>query len=106
MALVLIGILLVISLFIIANTIKLATFYRREEIAIMKMGVVNIDQHLVLALQVAQGVVQVHRQQGEGAHDNQAGHNHAHRGKGHKAVGKRILKRWPRPRRPWSRCPA
>ena len=36
-ALVLIGILLVISLFIIANTIKLATFYRREEIAIMKM---------------------------------------------------------------------
>ena len=36
-ALVLIGILMIISLFIIANTIKLATFYRREEIAIMKM---------------------------------------------------------------------
>ena len=36
-ALVLVGILLVISLFIIANTIKLATFYRREEIAIMKL---------------------------------------------------------------------
>ncbi len=36
-ALVLIAILLVVSLFIIANTIKLATFYRREEIAIMKM---------------------------------------------------------------------
>ena len=36
-AMVLIGILLIISLFIIANTIKLATFYRREEIAIMKM---------------------------------------------------------------------
>lgn len=36
-AVVLIGILLVVSLFIIANTIKLATFYRREEIAIMKM---------------------------------------------------------------------
>ncbi len=36
-AVVLIGILMVISLFIIANTIKLATFYRREEIAIMKM---------------------------------------------------------------------
>ena len=34
---VLIGILMVVSLFIIANTIKLATFYRREEIAIMKM---------------------------------------------------------------------
>ena len=36
-AMVLIGILMVVSLFIIANTIKLATFYRREEIAIMKM---------------------------------------------------------------------
>ncbi|WP_251318772.1 permease-like cell division protein FtsX [Flintibacter muris] len=36
-AMVLIGILLIVSLFIIANTIKLATFYRREEIAIMKM---------------------------------------------------------------------
>lgn len=36
-ALVLIAILVVVSLFIIANTIKLATFYRREEIAIMKM---------------------------------------------------------------------
>ena len=36
-AVVLIGILLVVSLFIIANTIKLATFYRREEISIMKM---------------------------------------------------------------------
>lgn len=37
LATVLIVILLVISLFIIANTIKLATFTRREEIAIMKM---------------------------------------------------------------------
>ena len=36
-ALVLIAMLMFISLFIIANTIKLATFYRREEIAIMKM---------------------------------------------------------------------
>ena len=36
-AMALIGMLLVMSLFIIANTIKLATFYRREEIAIMKM---------------------------------------------------------------------
>lgn len=36
-AMALIGVLLVVSLFIIANTIKLATFYRREEIAIMKM---------------------------------------------------------------------
>ena len=36
-AVVLVGILAVVSLFIIANTIKLATFYRREEISIMKM---------------------------------------------------------------------
>ena len=36
-AMILVGILMVVSLFIIANTIKLATFYRREEIAIMKM---------------------------------------------------------------------
>ena len=36
-AVILIGILMIISLFIISNTIKLATFHRREEIAIMKM---------------------------------------------------------------------
>ena len=34
---VLVGILAAVSLFIIANTIRLATFARREEIAIMKM---------------------------------------------------------------------
>jgi len=32
-----VGVLLIISIFIIANTIKLATFDRREEIAIMRM---------------------------------------------------------------------
>ncbi len=37
LATILIAILVVISLFIIANTIRLATFTRREEIAIMKM---------------------------------------------------------------------
>ncbi|NLF35078.1 MAG: ABC transporter permease [Clostridiales bacterium] len=36
-ALILVAILIVISLFLIANTIKLATFTRRDEIAIMKM---------------------------------------------------------------------
>ena len=36
-AVVLVAMLAVVSLFIIANTIKLAFFYRREEIAIMKM---------------------------------------------------------------------
>lgn len=34
---IMIAILLLVSLFIISNTIRLATFYRREEIAIMKM---------------------------------------------------------------------
>ncbi len=34
---VLVTILVIISLFIMSNTIKLATFYRREEISIMKM---------------------------------------------------------------------
>lgn len=37
LAIVLVAMLLVISLFIIANTIRLTTFTRREEIAIMKM---------------------------------------------------------------------
>lgn len=37
LAMVLVGILAAVSLFIIANTIRLATFARREEIAIMKM---------------------------------------------------------------------
>ncbi len=36
-AIILVVVLVVISIFIIANTIKLATFTRREEIAIMKM---------------------------------------------------------------------
>ena len=36
-AAVLVTMLAIVSLFIIANTIRLATFYRREEIAIMKM---------------------------------------------------------------------
>jgi len=36
-AYILIAILFTVSLFIISNTIRLATFYRREEIAIMKM---------------------------------------------------------------------
>lgn len=36
-AMVLVAMLLLVSLFIISNTIKLAFFYRREEIAIMKM---------------------------------------------------------------------
>ncbi len=37
LALVLIAMLAVVSLFIISNTLRLATFYRREEIAIMRM---------------------------------------------------------------------
>ena len=36
-ALVLVAVLLLVSIFIISNTVRLATFYRKEEIAIMKM---------------------------------------------------------------------
>ncbi len=36
-ALVLVAVLMLVSMFIISNTVRLATFYRREEIAIMKM---------------------------------------------------------------------
>lgn len=36
-ALILVGILALVSLFIIANTLRLAAFYRRDEVAIMKM---------------------------------------------------------------------
>ena len=37
LALILIAMLAIVSLFIISNTLRLATFYRREEIAIMRM---------------------------------------------------------------------
>lgn len=36
-ALVLVAVLMLVSIFIISNTVRLATFYRRDEIAIMKM---------------------------------------------------------------------
>ncbi len=36
-AMALVAMLMIVSLFIITNTVRLATFYRREEIAIMKM---------------------------------------------------------------------
>lgn len=50
-ALILVGILLLVSLFIITNTIKLATFNRRDEIAIMKMcGATNGFCPLALCL--------------------------------------------------------
>ena len=55
---------------------------------LLVQAVVYVDHHLILVLQVAQHVVQIHRQQGEGAHNNQAGHDHAHRGEGHEPVGK------------------
>ena len=49
---------------------------------------VHVGGELVFGLQVPQGVVQVDGHQGEGAHDDEAGHDHAHGGKGHQAVGK------------------
>ena len=54
---------------------------------LLRVAVVNVGQEQILVLQVPQHVVQVDRQQGEGTHDQQAGHDHAHSGKGHEAVG-------------------
>ena len=50
-------------------------------------ALLHIGGELILGLQVPQGVVQADRHQGEGAHDNQARHNHTHGGKRHKPVG-------------------
>ena len=50
-------------------------------------ALVHVGGELVLGLQVPQGVVQVDGHQGEGAHDDEAGHDHTHGGKGHEAVG-------------------
>ena len=55
---------------------------------LLRAAVIDIGQKFVFFLQVPQRVVQIHRQQGEGAHDQQTGHDHTHGGKGHKAVGK------------------
>ena len=54
---------------------------------LLRIVLVNIGQHLILRLQVTQHMVQVHRQQREGAHNQQTGHDHTHSGKGHEAVG-------------------
>ena len=51
------------------------------------VALVHIGQKQIVVLQIPQHVVQVHRHQGKGAHNQKAGHNHAHGGKGHKAVG-------------------
>ena len=47
-------------------------------------------QHLVLLLQVRQHGVGVHRDQGEGAHDQQAGYRDAHGREGHEAVAEHV----------------
>ena len=49
---------------------------------------IHVGQKLVLILQLPEHVVQVHRHQGEGAHDEKAGQDHTHRGKGHQPMGK------------------
>lgn len=54
-AFILVVILITVSLFIMANTIRLATFYRREEIAIMKM--VGATNSFIRAPFVVEGVI-------------------------------------------------
>lgn len=51
-------------------------------------GVVNVRQELVVVLQIAQHMVGVDGDQGEGTHNQQAGHGHAHRRNGHESMGK------------------
>ncbi|MGX8699509.1 MAG: FtsX-like permease family protein, partial [bacterium] len=51
----LVAILFIISLFIMANTIKLTTFERREEIAIMKM--VGATSHFIRSPFVVEGLI-------------------------------------------------
>ena len=51
-------------------------------------AVVDVGQKFVVLFQVAEDVVSVHGDEGEGAHDEQTGHRHAHGGEGHQPMGK------------------
>ena len=60
-----------------------------DEVLDLGVGVrlVNVGQKFVVVLQLFQVLVHVHGQQRKGPHDQQAGHDHAHRRKGHQPVG-------------------
>ena len=51
-------------------------------------ALVHVGQEFILVLQLAQHLVDVDGHQGEGTHDEKAGHDHTHRSKGHESVGK------------------
>ena len=53
-------------------------------------ALVHKGQKLVLALQVLQLGVGVHRHQGKGPHDDEARHRHADGGEGHEAMAEHI----------------
>ena len=55
---------------------------------VLGKGLVYVGDEFVLRLIPAQGIVDIDGHQGEGAHDDEAGQNHTHGGKGHEAVGK------------------
>ena len=55
---------------------------------VLAEGFVHIGQELVFILQILKDVPSVNCNEGEGAHDQQAGHGHTHRRKGHEPMGK------------------
>ena len=55
---------------------------------VLAEGFVHIGQELVFILQILKDVPSVNCNEGEGPHDQQAGHGHTHRRKGHEPMGK------------------
>ena len=58
---------------------------------LLRQALVHEGQHLVGGLHVLQHGVGVHRHQGEGPHDQQAGHGDADGGEGHEAVAEHVV---------------
>ena len=59
---------------------------------LLGVALVHIGQKFVFFFQFSQHVLQIDSQQGECAHNEQAGHDHAHGSKGHKAVAEYVVK--------------
>ena len=52
------------------------------------IGIIHIDEHLVLLIQLGDHVVQIQHNKAEAAHDDQTGYGDTDCGEGHKAVEK------------------
>ena len=55
---------------------------------LVRVGLINKSEKLIVILCLAEHPVRIDGHQGEGSHDKQASHDHAHSGKGHQAMGK------------------